>query len=409
MIKILLCDYISPNLNFKHMTTLKITLVFILTFFYVSTYAQTTSKVEPIKRVLVEESTGTWCASCAYGSVYFEHLKLNYPNAIPVAIHTGPGGQDPMAILSVELYMSSYFGGSPTFLFDRKDFPFNSSNKSSISASNTWEHGLDTLNFYLDKIYNQAPIATIGINQTYNASTKQITVTITSNFIQNATGDFRLNCFILEDSVTGGTAYDQANSNFSGWTSGPAYLQPLINQSHPITGYVHNHVLRKMLGNPEGATANIPTTVISGSSYSKTFTYTVPSNIDENKITLVGLIQRYGSDQVSDREVINANSQHLSLVPISISDISQNFVDISIYPNPITEKSTIEFYVRKNDNIKCDLLSSFGQLIKPLFNKHFTQGEYLVNFDRSNLSNGVYFLKFSNSQTTVIKKIVVSK
>jgi len=394
------------------MKSLKIALVFVLTYLYVSSYAQTASRaavVEPIKRVLVEESTGTWCASCAYGSVYFEHLKNNYPNAIPVAVHTGPGGQDPMAILSVELYMTNYFGGSPTFLFDRKNFPFNPSTKSSISASNPWEHGLDTLDFYLNKIYNQAPIATIGISQTYNTSTREISVTITSNFIQDATGSFRLNCFILEDSVTGGSDYDQANSNFSGWTGGPSYLQALINKSHPIVGYAHNHVLRKMLGTPEGATANIPTSVTSGSSYSKTFTYVLSNDYDQEKITLVGLVQRYGSDVVADREIVNANSQKLSLIPISISDISQNFVDISIYPNPITEKSTIEFYVRKNDNIKCDLFSSFGQLIKPLFNKHFTQGEYRVDFDRANLSNGVYFLKFSNSETTVIKKIIVSK
>ena len=391
------------------MKTLKITLVFILTFFYVSSYAQTTSKVEPIKRVLVEESTGTWCASCAYGSVYFEHLETNYPNAIPVAIHTGPGGQDPMAIFSVELYMTSYFGGSPTFLFDRKDFPGNPSSKPSISASNPWEYGLDTLDFYMDKIYNEAPIATIGINQSYNTSTREITVTITSNFIQDATGSFRLNCYVLENLVTGGSDYDQANSNFSGWTNGPSYLQALINESHPIVGYEHNHVLREMLGNPEGASASIPSTVTSGSSYSKTFTYTIPAGYDENNITLVGIVQRYGSDVVADREIVNANSQDLSLVPTSVSEITQNFVDVSVYPNPVTDNSSIEFYVRKNDNIRCDLISSYGQLIKPIFNKSFTQGEYRVNFDRANLSNGVYFLKFTNSQATVVKTIIISK
>jgi len=394
------------------MTILKISLVFILTFFYVSSFGQSSNndvKVDPIKRVLVEESTGTWCASCGFGGIYFEHLESNYPNAIPVAVHTGPGGQDPMAIFSVELYMSNYFGGSPTFLFDRKNFPNNPSTKSSVSGSNPWAHGLDTLDSYLDLVYNQAPIATVGITQSYDISNREITITVTANFIENATGNFRLNCFILEDSVTGGAEYNQANSNFSGWTAGPSYLQELIDESHPIVGYVHKHVLREMVGNPEGMTANIPTTVASGSSYSKTFTYTIPVEFDENNISLVGLIQRYGSDVVADREIVNANSQDLSLVPNSISETAQNFVDISVFPNPVTEKSSIEFYVRKNDNIKCDLINSFGQLVKPLFNNYFTQGEYRVDFDRSNLSNGVYFLRFSNSETTVIKKIVVSK
>ena len=224
---------------------------------------------DPIKRVVVEESTGTWCASCGFGSIYFEHLETNYPNAIPIAFHTGPGGQDPMSILSFEIYYIPYFNGSPTFLFDRKDFPENPSTKPSISASDPWSSGIETLDSYLDQIYDQTPIATIGMEQSYNSSNRELTVTVTSNFIQDVTGDFRLNCMILEDSVTGGSEYDQANSNFSGWTGGPSFLQELIDESPVITGYVHNHVLRAALGDSEGAIASIPNSVANGTSYSK--------------------------------------------------------------------------------------------------------------------------------------------
>lgn len=363
----------------------------------------------PIKRVLVEESTGTWCASCGFGSVYFEHLESKYPNTIPVAVHTGPGGQDPMAIFSVELYMIPYFSGSPTFLFDRKDFPSNPNSKPAISASNpSWEFGLDTLDKYMDMIYNQSPLATVGLTQSYNAITRELTVTVNSNFIQNATGEFRLNCFILEDSVTGGSEYNQANSNFSGWTSGPAYLADLISAPNPIVGYNHNHVLRATLGNPEGATASIPTTVTAGSSYSKTFTYTIPAGFDESQISLVGLVQRYGADVVQDREIVNAYSEHLNLSPLSISKLPQDFITISVYPNPLAANSTMEFYVKNNDNISCDLINSNGQIVKHIFNKHFTQGEYKMNLGVDTLPNGIYFLKFTNSETSTIKKIVVN-
>lgn len=381
-----------------------IALFFSITLLISNSFGQT-----PVKRVLVEESTGTWCASCGFGGVYFDHLENNYPNTIPVAIHTGPGGQDPMAILSVEIYMTSYFGGSPTFLFDRTDFPSNSSTKPSVSASNPWTNGLDTLDKYLNLVYNQSPLATVGITQSYNAATREISATITSNFIQNTTGNFRLNCFILEDSVTGGASYDQANSNFSGWGGAPAYLSSLVSAPHPIPNYAHNHVLRAMLGNPEGATASIPTTITSGSSYSKTFTYTVPAGYDENKITLVGLVQRYGNDKVTDREVVNANSQHLNTNPTSISEIAQDFVDISVFPNPAKENVTVEFYVKNKDHITCDLISSNGQIVKSIFNKSFVEGEYRVNLEDLNLSNGMYFLKFNNSESSTTKKFIINK
>ena len=180
----------------KYLKTVKLLVLF--TAMSVYSYGQT-----PIKRVLVEESTGTWCASCGFGGIYFEHLEEIYPNAIPVAVHTGPGGQDPMAIFSVELYMIPYFSGSPTFLFDRKDFPDNPGTKPAISASNPWANGLETLDSYLGQIYNQTPIATIGIDQSYNPSTRELSVTITSNFIQDATGDFRLNCFTFRENGVG--------------------------------------------------------------------------------------------------------------------------------------------------------------------------------------------------------------
>ena len=364
---------------------------------------------DPIKRVLVEEFTGTWCASCGYGGIYFKHLEDNYPNAIPVAIHNG-FMVDPMEILEIEIYMVDYFGGSPTFLFDRTDFAENSQTDASISASNTWEHGLDTLDYYMEKLYNEAPLATIGISQTFDPSTRLITATITSNFIDNANGNFRLNCFIVEDSVTGGTEYDQSNQNFSGWTGAPSYLQELVDQPAIISGYVHNHVLRGMLGNPEGVSASIPTSVIDGDSYSKEFTYTLPDDYDANQISLVGVLQRYGSNKITDREIVNANSQKLlSGPPTSTASLNKEFIDLKVYPNPISEGSKIEFYAKESGNISCTLYNTQGQKIKDIFHENFVQGEYSLNLGIKNLDNGIYFLKFSNKKYNSIKRIIVTK
>jgi len=362
----------------------------------------------PIKRVLVEEFTGTWCASCAYGSVYFEHVESNYPNAIPIAIHNGYQ-QDPMEVLAYEIYMSEYYGGSPTFLFDRKDFAQNSQTDASISASNTWANGLDTLDYYMDELYNDSPLATIGITQTYDATSRLITATITASFIENTTGEIRLNCFIVEDNVTGDSSYDQANSNFSGWTGGPSYLQSLIDQPALITGYSHGHVLRSFLGNPEGVSASIPNTISSGSSYSKTFTYTLPDGFDENEISLVGVAQRYGANKVVDREIVNANSQHLILDGTSSIDNSvDDFMNLSVYPNPTSSNFTMEFYVQNAGDLSCSIYNLQGELIKELFNDYFTQGEYRLDMTNSELPNGIYMLRFVQDGQSLLKKIVIN-
>lgn len=356
-----------------------------------------------VKRPLVEEYTGTWCASCAFGNVYFDHLADNYPNAIPVAIHSG----DVMQNLSVVLYMTNYFDALPTFLYDRVDFPTNPETAPAVSAY-PWQTGLDTLDHYLEMQYNQAPIATVGIDQSYDPITRELSATITANFIEDATGDFRLNCFVLEDSVTGGPDYDQTNSNFSGWTGGPAYLQDLINSPAIIQGYVHNHVLREMLGTPEGADASIPASVMSGSTYSKTFTYTIPAEYNENQISLVGVIQRYGASLENDRNVVNANSQHLNIESTNaLSNIGSEITDIRVYPNPIESTSKIEFYVKKTGTLSCALYNTLGEKVMNVFDQHFTQGEYSVNIGEFGLSSGVYYLRFNQNDSFQTEKVSV--
>ncbi len=377
--------------------------------FFIMFILMTTINVQSqvaIKRALVEEYTGAWCSSCAFGSVYSEHLANNYPNAIFIAIHSG----DPMQNFSITGYMTNYYDALPTFLYDRVDFPTNPGQVSAVSAY-PWNTGLDTLDHYLDIQYNQSPIVTVGIDQVYDAITREITVTISGNFVANATGDFRLNCFIVEDSISGGQEYNQSNTNFSGWTGGPSYLQPLIDSDPIIAGYQHNHVVREMLGTPAGATASIPTTVTNGSSYSKTFTYVLPAEYDENQISLVGTVQRFGADINTDREIVNANSQHLNLdsddPTSSLSAISNNIIDLIVYPNPIDESSKVEFYVKKTGVITCSIYNSLGQEVAMLFNKQFTQGEYKINLNQYDLKSGIYYLKFNQNQSLQTEKICV--
>lgn len=358
----------------------------------------------PIKRPLVEEYTGAWCASCGFGSVYFEYLAEEYPNAIPVAIHNG----DVMQNLSMILYMTDYFSGSPTFLYDRVDFESNTGEAAAISAY-PWPNGLDTLNKYLDIQYNQIPIATVGIDKTYNPDTRKMTATVTANFLEDAEGEFRLNCFVLEDSITGGTEYDQANSNFSDWTSGPEYLQALIDSPPVITNYYHNHVAREMLGTPAGADASIPENVPATTSYSKTFEYIIPEEYNENQISLVGLLQRYGGQTISNEHRIeNAVSKHLlPRYGVGVTNDEAAILNVSIYPNPITNNASVEFYLKKNGRVSCELYDALGRRVKLIFNENFTQGEYKIPLGQLNLTTGIYLLKFNQNGLIQTKQICI--
>jgi hypothetical protein len=375
-----------------------VTLVVVFTLILnVTSYAQTA-----IKRPVMEEYTGAWCSSCGFGMAYFPYLESNYPNAIPIGIHVG----DVMENFSITSYMTNYYEALPTFLFDRVDFPNNPNNVPAVSAY-PWNTALDTLDSYLEIQYNQTPEATIGIIQTYDPITRTINATITANFIEDLSGDFRLNCFILEDSVVGGDEYNQSNSNFSGWTGGPSFLQSLIDAESVIVGFVHNHVVREMLGTPAGADAQIPTTVVNGASYSKTFTYVLPQEYREAKISLVGVLQRYGSDEWVDRNIVNANSQHLDLEQQTNNLIQLEKLKFKVYPNPIQLNGVVEFYNPINGNTKCQIVDLLGNVIATPFNQYLTAGEYRVSTSNLNLSKGMYLLKFTQEDYIQVVNLVV--
>lgn len=81
-------------------------------------------------------------------------------------------------------------------------------------------------------------------------------------------------------------------------------------------------------------------------------------------------------------------------------------IDVSVFPNPMIENSTISF-ADKSTEYTVQLLQNNGQVIKTIFN---CVGN--IEFNRENISPGIYFLKisdndYSNKNKTVIKKIVV--
>lgn len=174
-----------------------------------------------------------------------------------------------------------------------------------------------------------------------------------------------------------------------------------------IPNYVHNHVLREALGNQEGEAASIPTSVSSGSAYSKTFTYTLPTDFDENNIKLVGLVQRYGADKVNDREIVNANSVSLLGQTSGINMYEAGVEKIKIYPNPINASSDLEFYIPYSGHVSCELFNLQGQKLSILFDNYIVQGEYRESLADLKLTTGTYILVFEKDGMITREKLII--
>jgi hypothetical protein len=147
-------------------------------------------------------------------------------------------------------------------------------------------------------------------------------------------------------------------------------------------------------------------------SLNKALPYDAPTNIGTNN---VDIFERVDIDNaigaytitVSHKGTLPAGGRRFSLIisgnnltNLSNEDVALNDKNILLYPNPA---NNILNYTTSNDVSFDDLTITdvFGKLI--LTNK-FATGTNQV--DVSHLQSGVYFVRFSNSETSVVKKFI---
>jgi hypothetical protein len=91
-----------------------------------------------------------------------------------------------------------------------------------------------------------------------------------------------------------------------------------------------------------------------------------------------------------------------STIPETYS-LSQN------YPNPFNPVTQIKFDIPKQGFVTMKIFDILGREVSKLVNEVKTPGSYIVDFDGSNLSSGVYFYKLEINNFSDIKKMVLIK
>jgi len=86
----------------------------------------------------------------------------------------------------------------------------------------------------------------------------------------------------------------------------------------------------------------------------------------------------------------------------------------SIYPNPTSGSATISFTTDKALPTKVSVFDIQGKLVATLLNAEIPSGNYAISWDgRSDsgeqLSDGIYFVKITNAQMNVSKKLILMR
>lgn len=107
---------------------------------------------------------------------------------------------------------------------------------------------------------------------------------------------------------------------------------------------------------------------------------------------------------VNDIEiVISSNTVNGSVNGISDFEWVSGFGDI--YPNPVSESASIHINLVETTDIEIEIYNNLGQLMKQTMQTAFS-GESTISMNLSSQRSGIYFLRISEGQRSIIKKFV---
>lgn len=389
---------------------MKLKFILLLSAFIATrTFAQTNVTTGTAKYTLLEEGTGTWCGYCPDGSQRLQQtVEPTHPREITASFHNG----DPMA-LTGDPFNAAFITGFPGGSIDRVPFTHPNSSGTPVTAVNVNRGYWNTDVGVRDTVTAKFQVDLLGY---YDSTTRTITLKVTGKALAALTGDYRINAYVVEDSIPS-TTYMQ-HSYMYGTSSSWFYNQCVAPCSGTCTScanlpdsmYAHMNVVRKILatgGTIWGDTAFLNPAV--GTIKSKTYTYVIPATSPSKYTKVIGFVQKYGAT-TDDRAIQNAARAKVRLmqkIPAGVTDITGGIDDLQIYPNPASDHVSITGSLAASAETSVSICNTMGQVVSeykyPVGSTMFSE-----NISLQNLANGIYLINVSSNGQKITRKIVVN-
>ena len=332
------------------------------------TFTPTTPGADKI--VVAEEATGTWCGWCPRGAVMLEGMSNDFDGFFQgIAVHNG----DPMTVKIYDSAMGTIISGYPSALVDRLP-------KIDPSAIKT---------DFMSRIV-LTPVAKLTSGAMYNASTGDLDVSIKTEFKTATSGNYKVACVIVEDSVKGTAAgYNQANY-YAGGTNG--VMGGFETKANPVPAaqMQYDHVARAIAPDFYGVPNAYPASVSAGAVYAHNFKFNINA-WNKNKIHIVGLLI------AADGKIENASTASIDKAiangyVLGINDVKIKPSFASIYPNPTSNQFNLQINAKAFGTATISILDMNGKIcmqqkqqvvngtnIYPIAVKDIAKGQYLIS------------------------------
>jgi len=116
----------------------------------------------------------------------------------------------------------------------------------------------------------------------------------------------------------------------------------------------------------------------------------------------------YSSDGVIDL-ISDIQNRPVNMPKVEDYLVPQNFEVKQNYPNPFNPTTTIEFSIPKDAGVSLKIYDVLGKEVQTLVNEQRAAGTYIINWNASNFSSGIYFYRVTAGEFTETKKMFLVK
>jgi len=149
-----------------------------------------------------------------------------------------------------------------------------------------------------------------------------------------------------------------------------------------------------------------------------------PQDLDVFFADNTGFVSTEGSivsiDTAKNR--IYASIEHFSTIVVKSAEVAATATEIEsdwdnnfkVYPNPMSESTTIRFNLEKSAKVELKVYNMFGQVVKVLADGDLFEGEHQITWNGSNASgakapSGIYLCKFvKDGNTSNVQRIILN-
>ena len=83
--------------------------------------------------------------------------------------------------------------------------------------------------------------------------------------------------------------------------------------------------------------------------------------------------------------------------------------NLSVYPNPLSNNTTISFSLSQSEKVSLNIFDANGRLMKTIFENVLNEEKHSVKWNVEKVNAGIYFLRIQTAEFLKTEKLIVTQ